>query len=384
MTTATLQTVSEADRRATWLELFFDLAFAAAIAEVGSVLSGDYSLRGLLQFGFLFLLIWSAWVGHTLFSSRFDTDDLVQRVLTLAQMFAVAVMAVNAEGPLGGRTSAGFAAAYAALRLVLMAQYLRARFQERARDLVTGHAMVVGAGAVVWLASAFIGAPVRFVLWGLALALDLGAPVVLHARTGGRPHHPAHLPERFGLFTLILLGESLAAMMTGMKHQEYWSTPAAAAAAAGIGVAFAIWWCYFHVLRAASPRPVQSPREAMQQRRWASAHLPLGLGIALTAIGVEQVIAHGGSHPLSREGTWVLSIGGAVVLAALAGLAGNLPGTGPVNARPGWALAGLVLAAGIVGTSLPPVLLLLLLLGSGLLLIALHGPAEGGAARISG
>src|SRR5918911_4575275 len=124
-----------ADRKVTWLELFFDLVFAAAVSQVASPLRDDYSLAGLIRFAPLFTLIWWAWTGHAVFSTRFDTDDIVQRALTLLQMFAVAAMAANAKDALDSRSSAGFAAAYAAMRVVLVAQYLRARRVPDARPL---------------------------------------------------------------------------------------------------------------------------------------------------------------------------------------------------------------------------------------------------------
>jgi low temperature requirement protein LtrA len=316
MTSATLHQ-STAERRATWLELFFDLVFAAAIAEVSGVLSLNYSPAGLAHFGFLFLMIWSAWVGHTLFSSRFDTDDWIQRLLTLGQMFLVAVMAVNAEGPFGGRTSAGFAAAYGGMRLVLAAQYLRARARQAPRDLAGSFAQLVGGGATLWLAGALLPPPAGILVWGMALTLDLATPWLLHDRTGRRPHHPAHLPERFGLFTLILLGESLAAMMAGMKQHESWSVPAAFAALSGIVIAFGIWWSYFHVIRGADPRAVRSVRDAALEQRWLWSHLPLCFAIALTGIGVEYVISHG-FHGVSGSAAEVLASGGALLVGAMA------------------------------------------------------------------
>ena len=103
-------------RKVTWLELFFDLIFVAAVSQVAGPLHEHYSMEGLVRFGPLFVLIWWAWVGHTVFSTRFDTDDVIQRGLTLVQMFAVAVMAANAKDALDSRSSAGFAAAYAAVR----------------------------------------------------------------------------------------------------------------------------------------------------------------------------------------------------------------------------------------------------------------------------
>lgn len=112
---------SDSGRKVTWLELFFDLIFVAAVSQVAEPLREHYSVVGLLRFAPLFALIWWAWTGHTVFSTRFDTDDVIQRGLTLVQMFAVAVMAANAKDALDSRSSAGFAAAYAAVRFVLVA-----------------------------------------------------------------------------------------------------------------------------------------------------------------------------------------------------------------------------------------------------------------------
>src|SRR3982751_2599879 len=93
-----------AHRRVTWMELFFDLIFVAAVAEVGAPLAADYSPAGLLRYGFLFVLIWWAWSGHTLYSTRFDHDDLPQRLLILLQWStAVCYPRDTAEVRPGGR-----------------------------------------------------------------------------------------------------------------------------------------------------------------------------------------------------------------------------------------------------------------------------------------
>src|SRR5262249_48835943 len=125
----------EPGRKVTWLELFFDLIFVAAVAQVAEPLRHDYSLAELARFPPLFILIWWAWTGHTVFSTRFDTDDGAQRALTFLQIFAVAAMAANAKDALDSRSSAGFAAAYAVVRLILVAQYVRARRVREARAL---------------------------------------------------------------------------------------------------------------------------------------------------------------------------------------------------------------------------------------------------------
>jgi len=113
---------AEHGRKVTWLELFFDLVFVAAVSQVAAPLHDDYTLHGLLRLTPLFVLIWCAWTGHSVFATRFDTDDAVQRGLTLLQMFAVTIMAANARDALDSRSSAGFAAAYGAMRMILVAQ----------------------------------------------------------------------------------------------------------------------------------------------------------------------------------------------------------------------------------------------------------------------
>ena len=79
-------------RKVTWLELFFDLIFVAAVAQVGEPLREDYTVTGLVRYSTLFVLIWWAWIGNSVFATRFNSDDVLQRVLTLVQMFAVAII----------------------------------------------------------------------------------------------------------------------------------------------------------------------------------------------------------------------------------------------------------------------------------------------------
>ena len=92
-------------RKVTWLELFFDLIFVAAVAQVGEPLRDDYTLSGLIRFSVLFVLIWWAWLGNAVFATRFDSDDVLQRALTLLQMFGDAAMAASTWYRPGRRSS---------------------------------------------------------------------------------------------------------------------------------------------------------------------------------------------------------------------------------------------------------------------------------------
>ena len=151
-------------RRASWSELFFDLIFVAAVAQVGEPLQHDYSPHGLIRYTFLFCLIWWAWNGHTAFHSRFEANDFVSSVMSVLQTFLAAVMAANATEGLDSESAAGFGAAYAGMRLILVMQYMRVRSFHVARTLAVRSAIGYTVASVVWILSAFLQPPARY--WG--------------------------------------------------------------------------------------------------------------------------------------------------------------------------------------------------------------------------
>jgi low temperature requirement protein LtrA len=324
--------VGEAGRKVSWLELFFDLIFVAAVAQVAEPLREHYSLGGVLRFATLFALIWWAWTGYTVFATRFDADDGIQRLLTLVQMFVVAAMAANAADELHSRSSAGFMAAYAVLRLVLVAQYFRARHVPDARPLTTRYIVGHGIAAVLWLASAGVPPPARYVLWTVAFVIDLGTPWFALPHTVKVPPDPAHLPERFGLFTLILLGEAVIAVMHGMKSQEEWTVAAASAAFSGMGLLFLTRWWYFDVAAAASERAVRTHRDAVRFHLWSYSHFPLYLGLVVGAVGVQRIVTVASRATLAVEEI-LLMIAAAVVVAAAMRAIGGLSRMKPASPK---------------------------------------------------
>jgi low temperature requirement protein LtrA len=269
----------------------------------------------------MFLLIWWAWFGHTMYSTRFDADDVVHRLLTLVQIFATAAMAANAKQDLADRDSAGFGAAYAVQRVVLVIQYLRARSEPKTRRLATIYAAGFGVAAILWTVAAFVPPPLRFWLWAAALLIDLSTPLVTMRYTQTVPPHPEHLPERFGLFTIILLGESVAAVMRGMESQEGWPVSAAISAFTGLALVFGLWWWYFDVARGAEERPVRSARDMLLFQIWSYAHFLLYLSIALFGVGVERVISLPAGARVTGQHAWIL-IGAALVLMGTMSLVG--------------------------------------------------------------
>jgi len=309
----------------TWLELFFDLVFVAAVAQVAEPLREHYDFAELVRFTPLFLLVWWAWTGRAMFSTRFDSDDGIQRALTILEMFAVAVMAANARDSLASRSSAGFAAAYAGVRVILLVHYARAWRLHEARGLTIPHLIGHGAAAALWLASALMPVDLRVATWLLAFVLDLATPWAAVNHNVRTPPHPAHLPERFGLFTLILLGESVVAVMQGIESQETWSLPAASAAVGGMAVLFAIWWWYFDRVRAARERRVRTRRDAVALQVWSYAHFPLYLGIVVIGVGIQRLVTMATREPVPSSDVALWLFGGTLLAASLATIAATMP-----------------------------------------------------------
>jgi low temperature requirement protein LtrA len=364
----------------TWLELFSDLIFVAAVAQVGEPLREHYAVAEVGRFTVLFVLIWWAWTGSSVFATRFDTDDVVQRGLTLVQMFAVAVMAANAQDPLGSRSSAGFAAAYAAVRLVLVVQYARARRVPHARGLATRYLAGHGTAAVIWLASALTPVPLRFVCWGVAFAVDLGTPWLAVRHSVKVPPNPAHLPERFGLFTLILLGDAVVAVMQGMKSQETWSPSAALSAFLGMALLFVLWWWYFDGAAGADEQRVRTREDAIRFHVWSYAHLPLYLGLAVAGVGVHHVVTAAARAHLDPSEVLILTTAVAVAMAAMT-LIGSTSGR-PRRGSPKWAghasAAVATVALGpVLATASPAALMAALTILGGLQLVLSLWPPRG-------
>jgi low temperature requirement protein LtrA len=313
-----LQTMDDGGHRtATWLELFYDLAFVVAIAILGERLLDDTTWTGLWSFLGYFALLWWLWASHTFYADRYDTDDLVYRLWAAAQMVAVLVMAASlAHGP--SESTTVFAAGYASARLVLLALYYRVyRHVTETRSLVTGYLIGFGTAAVVWLASVFVPDPARFALWGVALAIDLATPWVVRRQQASVPLDESHLPERFGLFVILVLGESLAAVVAGLSHIG-WATSSLIAAILGVLLATLLWWLYFDNAEGSVVRRRNIEGKTWRPTGWIYSHLPLAAALAIVGVALDQAILSAGVGPMPPAQRWLLLGGVALALVCLA------------------------------------------------------------------
>ncbi len=312
-----LRTVETEERRVTWTELFYDLVFVVAVAGLGHRLLEDSTLGGFLSFTGLFVPLWWAWAGFTFYADRYDTDDLGQRVLAVAQMVAVALMAASISGG-EAESLTGYALAYVAARVILIVMYLRARRHVPAtRELVTGYTKGMSVAVAIWLISVAFPAPWQYILWAIGLVIDFATPYRMRRVQAKVPLDVAHLPERFGLFTILVLGESIAAVVAGLDH-EGWTPLVTLTSALGVVITAALWWVYFDNLDGTVVRRRADQQKAWKPTAWIYGHLPLVIALIMTAIGLEHAITEVEHHPLEGADLWLLVGGMAAVYASLA------------------------------------------------------------------
>lgn len=339
---------TELHRSATWLELFYDLVFVVAVAGLGQRLLADHGWQGGLAFMGLFVPLWWAWAGYTFYADRYDTDDLGQRLIAIAQIVAVAFMAASISGDTADSTFA-FALAYLAARTVLVVMYVRARRHvHETRELVTGyiygHSIAIG----IWAISLAVPADVRPFLWAIGLAIDFYTPFHLRKIQAKVPLDVSHLPERFGLFTILVLGESIAAVVAGLSHRG-WDLEPIIAAVLSILIATSLWWIYFDNLEGSVVRRREGQRTAWKPTVWIYSHLPLAIGLTATGIGLEFIV----SEEFHTSQRWIVSLGTAGALVAM-GLIHVSTEAGPerkdqTKARIRFGAAAVVLLLGLVG-----------------------------------
>ena len=341
----------EGERHASWLELFFDLVFVVAVTELSHYLVIDHSAGGFIRFVALFFPVFVAWQGYMAYASRFDTDDLAFRLAYFLAMLAIAAMAVLLDDVAHGGHTAAFALAYVVLRSIMLALYARAwRTVPEARALIRFYGGGYSVGVLLWLVSLAFDTPWRYVVWVVAQVIELSLPPLstrLHRRI---PVSASHLPERWALFTLIVLGESVVAVGIATSGTS-WGFSSGAAAVLGFASVAAVWWLYFD--RQAS---VVLRGSTMSIVVYSYAHIPLLAGLAAMSAGMRLLIARASADHLG-SGASVALLGG--VLIYLLGLAGTRTVVlhGPhrlgISSKLG---AGVVLLALIAAESvLPPV-----------------------------
>ncbi len=305
---------TDEERTASRLELFFDLAFVLVVAELAIALREDVTLHGELLFAGLFTLVWWSWVSSTLYANRFDHDDVLYRLYKLASMAAVIGLAASATKATG-ELFAVFVACQLVLRATLLLQYGRAyRHVEAARPVARLYLAGAGVGAVLWGVSLLVPRPVGFALWGTAVLVEALVPLLATRHTSDAPLHVEHLPERFALFVILVLGESVAGIAHGL-YDARWAPSAIPVAALCFVLAAALWWSYFDLAGARAKRLLSEAGGDRSDRShdvYVFGQLPLTLALATVGAGIELAVVQNGEGEVPA-GTRLLLAGGVTV-----------------------------------------------------------------------
>ena len=241
------------DRAATPLELLFDLCFVVAVAQAAGALHHDLALgeigHGLVSYLPIFFAIWWPWVNFTWFASAYDTDDVAYRLLTFVQIAGVLVVTAGVPSAFEDLDFSIMVVGYVIMRIALVAQWLRvAREDPIRRATAVRFAVGIGLIQVGWAVRLAIGPPwgvVAIVLLGL---LELALPIWAERSGRPTPWHPGHIAERYGLFTIIVLGECVLAASTAVQTAMAAGGVSAElllVAAGGLLLVLGLWWSYF-------------------------------------------------------------------------------------------------------------------------------------------
>lgn len=288
-----------AERRATWFELFCDLVFVAAVGQVTHRVGEHPTAASAAGAAALFVPVWWLWVLNAVRANRFDPDDTTHRLITMAGMAAVSGVAVFV-GSVGHSTGAdiGFVASYLAARAAIALAYaVAARSDALFRPILRSFAAGSAATAVLWTgAFAFPSGPARHALWAAAMAGELALPLLARRRVAAAPVDIDHLRERFGLFTIIVIGEAVLGFTSGLVGGTRAEATTASTGAAAFALCAGLWWTYFN---AGLERPGAHDGIATQWRlrdTYVFGHLPAQLGVAVAASALGTAVAQPTGH----------------------------------------------------------------------------------------
>ena len=316
----------EAHRASTPLELLFDLTFVVAVAQAAAqlehALAQDHAAHALEGYAVVFFGLWWAWVNFTWFGSAYDTDDVAYRLLTLLQMAGVLVFAAGIPAAFEHFHYATVVAGYVIMRMAMVAQWLRAAHSDPAgRAATLRYAAGITVVQLAWIGRLWLTGLPGLASFAVLVAAELAVPAWAEFRGQATPWHPGHISERYGLFTIIVLGEVIAAIaaavQTALSHSQV-SAALLIIAAAGLGLVFALWWSYF------KHSATEQIRESLPWTFvWAFAHYLIFASVAALGAGLQVTVGtldhHAGVTPLFAAFTVAIPVATFIVVLGLLG-----------------------------------------------------------------
>lgn len=243
--------VQETIKKANWLELFFDLIFVFAISTATHILAhshhGQLAPEQYLTFVLVIIPILWVWTGHTLFTTRFDTGDKWQRFLTfIVMLFAVFWTAfINSDFD---SYYYGYLAFYVLTRTTLIIMYWNAaRVNPEAIPIAKNLGAGFAIGLTICLSSVFFEPPYRYIVLYLGIGVEIITPLIRRSVLKAVPVASHHLPERYGIFAIVLLGESVIMLAANLRESN-WTIPVVGTVISGFVLIITLWWLYFDLI----------------------------------------------------------------------------------------------------------------------------------------
>jgi low temperature requirement protein LtrA len=340
------------ERHTSPVELLWDLVFVFAVTQVTTLLSGHLTWTGFGRSMLVLALVWWAWSAFVWAANAQAEDAPMLRPVLLAAMVLIFICGVAIPHAFGDEATL-FAAAYVSVRLMHLGLYADASRRGNASwSAIAGFALTVALGMALLLAGSFLEGWQRDALWTAAVAIDYAGPGWLTRRRlrGLQEVEVSHFAERYGLFVLICLGESIVAI--GARASALSLTAAIVAAVVlGILVTIGLWWTYFERFAGAAQERLREHHDPVlaASDAYSYLHLPLVAGIIIFAAGVKLVIGDAGS-PLPAPARLALCGGVALYLIAHAAFLLRLLGVLNVERI---VASGALLALYFLGGSLP-------------------------------
>ncbi|WP_285035269.1 low temperature requirement protein A [Plantibacter sp. ME-Dv--P-095] len=311
----------EGHRVASPLELLFDLVFVVAVSQASQNLHHGivegHAAETTISYAMIFFAIWWAWMNFTWFASAFDTDDWLYRLTTIVQMAGVLVLAAGVHDAMVEGDWAIITVGYVIMRLAMVAQWLRLALSDpEQRAVALRFAIGISLVQVLWVARLALPVEGQFWTFWPAMLLEVLVPVWAE-RVHRTPWHPHHVAERYGLFTLILLGESLlgsANAIIDAANADRRIDGLVGLAVAGIVLAAGMWWMYF------SREQADRLTSARQGFTFGYAHYFVFAAAGAVSAGIEvelDLLTEAGEHLTAADASFSLTVPVTVFMVAV-------------------------------------------------------------------
>lgn len=283
-------TAPAGEQRVAWVELFFDLILVFAVTQIAAALAKAHDLGEAAQLLLLLVALWYGWVGTAILGNAAGAGmDAVRSRLAIFALGACALLMAVTVPTAYGDGGLVFAIGFVGLRLLLWRRVTQTPLYGGRRVQPFSIGLFVSGPLV--LAGGLVTGPSRTVLWAAAVAVQVLAPVVLGKRLHSLHFETSHLPERFGLFILIVLGETVVAL-GGTASSAPLNGTNLATLAVGYVVIAGLWWTYFHYGASAARYSLESRGARVVRDVFNYGHLIYVVAILLVAVGLKKLVAH--------------------------------------------------------------------------------------------